>query len=173
MQASGWAWTKVEISSMTPFILQWKQYCMFPRHTDTMLDTCARLQNVSMNRRHSRTLILNIAENHLCATVAFSNLSHLHITNFYIGSFPFMYWGREGCPHWYARLCKSLCHFEMKGLLKWFTGLGFTSSTISLSHNPSDLWGDFNSEATPVFSTVCWLPHCNWANEKLGLFRRT
>lgn len=106
---------------------------------DTMLETCARLQNVPIKRRHSRKSILNIAKHHLCATAALGKPSYLHITDSNVGSFPFVYQGREGCPHWYARHCKSLCHFEMKGLLKWFTGLGFTSSTVSLSDNPSDL----------------------------------
>lgn len=86
-----------------------------------MLETCARLHNVPMNRRHSRKSILNRAKHIFCTTVAFSKPSHLHITDLSVGSFPFTSQGREGCPHRYAWHRKSLCHFQMKGLVKWCT----------------------------------------------------
>lgn len=61
---------------------------------DTILKTCARLQNVPINRRHSRKLILNIVKKIFFLSIAFSKLGYLHVTDL-VGSLPFMYLGTE------------------------------------------------------------------------------
>lgn len=106
-------------------------------------------------RRYSRKLILNIVKEKFFITIAFSKLGYLNITDLVCGVITIhVFRHRKGCFHCYAWHCRSLCHFEMKRLFKWFTGLEFTSGIISLSDIPSNLWDDFNSEAAPVFFTV-------------------
>lgn len=108
---------------------------------DTMLQTCARLQNVPINRRHSRKLILNIVKEKFFISIAFSKPGYLHITDLVceVITIP-VFRHRKDCFHYYAWHCRSLSHFEMERLLKWSTGLGFTSGIICLSDNPSNLW---------------------------------
>lgn len=97
--ASAQIWTRIEISSMTLLILQRKQGYTFPHHMDIMLETCARLQNVPIKKRHSRKSVLNIAKHNLRATVAFSKLNYLHFTDMMGGSSMFMQQVRKCCPY--------------------------------------------------------------------------
>lgn len=47
---------------------------------DAMLEICARLQNVPINPRHSRKLIVSIAKHSLCTTFALSKVTCSSLT---------------------------------------------------------------------------------------------
>lgn len=111
--ASAWIWTNIEISSMTLLILQRKQCYTFPHHMDIRLETCARLQNVPIKRRHSRKSVLNIAKHNLRATVAFSKLNYF--TDMKGRSFLFMQQVRKGCSYLVFQALQKRV-FHLKGL---------------------------------------------------------